>query len=153
MAGDESVGVRCDPGYDDTQLIAACWHIYQIKPVIDSRNMRQDPDTTRLLTGHPTVTYNERGEVFCHDPVTGQVHTVSNGGFEAGRQRLKNGALLAWLAYPLLVKPPGLPLRAFASPSRPSGEYRSPESAMGVGIRPPHGGRMGEQSVGLVVRV
>jgi hypothetical protein len=51
--------------------------------------MRQDPDTTRLLTGHPTVTYNERGEVFCHDPVTGQVHTVSNGGFEAGRQRLK----------------------------------------------------------------
>lgn len=81
--------LTADRGYDDTKLIAACWDTYQIKPVIAIRNMWRDPDATRVLPGHPTVTYNYRGEVFCHDPVTGQVHTMSNGGFEAGRQCLK----------------------------------------------------------------
>ena len=35
------------------------------------------------------MTYNYRGKAFCHDPVTGQIHTMSNGGFEEARQTLK----------------------------------------------------------------
>jgi hypothetical protein len=81
--------VTADRGYDDTKLITACWDTYQIKPVIDSRHLWRDPDATRVLPGHPTVTYHDRGEVFCHEPVTGQVHPMSYGGFEAGRQCLK----------------------------------------------------------------
>ncbi|WP_028962023.1 transposase [Sulfobacillus thermosulfidooxidans] len=84
-----AVLLTADRGYDDTQWIAACWDTYQIKPVIDIRNMWRDPNATRVLPGHSTVTYNYRGDVFCQDPVTGQVHTMSNGGFEVRRQRLK----------------------------------------------------------------
>ncbi|WP_242848256.1 hypothetical protein [Sulfobacillus thermosulfidooxidans] len=51
--------------------------------------MWRDPDATRVLPSHPTVTYNYRGEVFCHDPVTGQVHTMSHGGFDKTRHALK----------------------------------------------------------------
>lgn len=39
--------------------------------------------------GYPTVTYNYRGKVFCHDPVAGQIHPISNAGFEEARQTLK----------------------------------------------------------------
>lgn len=81
--------LTADRGYDDASLIAACWDTYQIKPVIDIRNMWRDPDATRVLPGHPTVTYSYRGEVFCHDPVTGQAHTMSNGGFDKTRHALK----------------------------------------------------------------
>jgi hypothetical protein len=71
-------------------LVAACWDTYHFKPVIDIRNMWRDPDATRVLSSHPTVTYNYHpGKVFCHDSATGQVHTMSKGGFEAGRQCLK----------------------------------------------------------------
>ncbi len=78
-----------DRGYDDTQRVTRCWDQYHIKPVIDIRNMWKDGETTRLLPGQTTVTDNYRGEVFCHDPVTGQVHSLSNGGFEEARQTLK----------------------------------------------------------------
>lgn len=81
--------LTADRGYDDTPLIAACWDTYQIKPVIAIGNMWRDPDATRGLPDHPTVTYNYRGEVFCHAPKTGQIPTMSNGGFEAARHSLK----------------------------------------------------------------
>ena len=78
-----------DRGYDDTKLVTLCWDTYHIKPVIDIRNMWKDPDTTRTLPGQTNVTYNYRGTVFCHDPVTGAIHSMSNGGFEEARQTLK----------------------------------------------------------------
>ena len=78
-----------DRGYDDTKLVTRCWDQYHIKPVVDIRNMWKDGEATRLLPGQTTVTDNYRGEVFCHDPVTGQVHSLSNGGFEEARQTLK----------------------------------------------------------------
>ncbi|KFD41647.1 hypothetical protein HY02_02635 [Peptococcaceae bacterium SCADC1_2_3] len=36
-----------DKGYDDTKLIEKCWDRYQIKPVIDIRNMWKDGEETR----------------------------------------------------------------------------------------------------------
>ncbi len=78
-----------DRGYDDTKLVTLCWDTYHIKPVIDIRNMWKDSDATRTLPGQTTVTYNYRGTVFCHDPVTGATHSMSNGGFEEARHTLK----------------------------------------------------------------
>ena len=78
-----------DRGYDDTKLVTLCWDTYPVKPVIDIRNMWKDPDATRTLPGQTTVTDNYRGAVFCHDPVTGAIHTMSNGGFEEARHTLK----------------------------------------------------------------
>jgi ubiquinone biosynthesis protein Coq4 len=36
-----------DKGYDDTKLIEKCWDQYQIKPVIDIRNIWKDGEETR----------------------------------------------------------------------------------------------------------
>lgn len=65
------------------------WPDYHIKPVNDMRNMWRDPDSTRVLLDFPNVTYNFQGEVWCHDPVTGQPRRMSNGGFEEARHSLK----------------------------------------------------------------
>ncbi len=78
-----------DRGYDDTKLVRSLWDDYGIKPIIDIRNMWKDGDPTRMLPGHDTVTYNYRGDVFCHHPETGAVHRMANGGFEADRDTLK----------------------------------------------------------------
>ncbi|MDA8193266.1 MAG: hypothetical protein M0Z53_04615 [Thermaerobacter sp.] len=75
--------LTADRGYDDTKLLGACWDRYQIKPVIDIRNMWKDSDATRLWCNHSTVTDNFKGQVFCYDPVTGTVREMANGGFEA----------------------------------------------------------------------
>lgn len=81
--------LTADKAYDDTKFVTRLWDDYQIKPVIDIRNMWKDGEATRLLPGYETVTYNYRGEVFCHNPVTGAVHQMANGGFEADRETLK----------------------------------------------------------------
>ena len=81
--------LTADRGYDATSWVQSLWDHYGIKPVIDIRNMWKDGETTRLLPGHDTVTYNYRGEVFCHHPETGEAHPMANGGFEADRSTLK----------------------------------------------------------------
>ena len=86
---DRTEVLTADRGYDDTKLLSACWDRYQIKPVIDIRNMWKGSDATRLLGNHSTVTYNFKGQVFCYDPVTGTVREMANGGFEAARNTLK----------------------------------------------------------------
>ncbi len=78
-----------DRGYDDTKFVRSLWDDYGIKPVIDIRNLWKDGEPTRMLPGHDTVTYNYRGEVFCHHPETGEAHRMANGGFEADRATLK----------------------------------------------------------------
>lgn len=78
-----------DRGYDDGKFVRSLWDDYGIKPVIDIRNLWKDGDSTRVLPGHDTVTYNYRGEVFCHEPDTGEAHRMANGGFEADRNTLK----------------------------------------------------------------
>ncbi len=118
--------------------------------------MWRDPDATRVLPGHSTVTYNYRGDVFCQDPVTGQVHTMSNGGFEVRRQRLKKRCPPALRACPAGVKTPAPSSRACAFPYRPIGGFYAHgpgQLSMEARVCPSHGGGTGEQSVGCVVRV
>ena len=81
--------LSADRGYDATALVESLWDHYRIKPIIDIRNMWKDGEATRLLPGYDTVTYNYRGDVFCHHPDTGAAHPMANGGFEADRDALK----------------------------------------------------------------
>ncbi|KUK65386.1 MAG: hypothetical protein XD84_0590 [Desulfotomaculum sp. 46_80] len=78
-----------DKGYDDTKLIKKCWDQYQIKPVIDIRNMWKDGEETRLLNGRTNVTYNYKGNVYCYCPKTNTKREMTNGGFEKDRSTLK----------------------------------------------------------------
>ncbi len=66
---------RCDEfaadrgGYDDSKLIIKLWDDYEIKPVIDIRNLWRDPDKTRLLGSHTNVSYDYRGgTIYCYCP-------------------------------------------------------------------------------------
>lgn len=78
-----------DKGYDDTKLIEKCWDQYQIKPVIDIRNMWKDGEETHLLNGKTNVTYNYKGHVYCYCPETNTRREMANGGFEKDRNTLK----------------------------------------------------------------
>jgi hypothetical protein len=81
--------LTADKGYDDTKLITKCWDEYQIKPVIDIRNMWKDTDKTRLLEGQGNVVYNYKGNIYCCCPESGTQREMSNGGFEKDRNTLK----------------------------------------------------------------
>lgn len=81
--------MTADKGYDDTKLITKSWDTYQIKPVIDIRNMWKDEDKTRLLTGRENVAYNYKGNVYCYCPETGAQREMAVGGFEKDRDTLK----------------------------------------------------------------
>lgn len=81
--------LAADRGYDDTKLIVKCWDQYQIKPVIDIRNMWRDGEETRLLSGRENVAYNYKGQVYCYCPETGTRREMCNGGFEKDRDTLK----------------------------------------------------------------
>jgi len=78
-----------DRGYDDTRLIEKCWDQYQIKPIIDIRNMWKDGDETRLLKGKTNVAYDYKGTVYCYCPKTNTKREMANGGFEKDRNTLK----------------------------------------------------------------
>lgn len=68
-----------DKGYDDTKLIVKLWDDYEIKPVIDIRNMWKDGEETRVLGDHENVVHNYKGTVYCHCPVTGKQREMTNG--------------------------------------------------------------------------
>src|SRR5690625_16972 len=78
-----------DKGYDDTKLIERLWDNHGIKPVIDIRNMWKDTDKTRILDPYTNVTYDYKGTVYCHCPLTGKARDMANGGFEKNRHTLK----------------------------------------------------------------
>ncbi|MCB5560221.1 transposase [Anaerosalibacter bizertensis] len=76
-----------DKGYDDTKLYEKLWDDYDIKPVIDIRNMWKDEDKTRQLQDYENVTYNYKGNVYCTCMETGKVREMCVGGFEKNRKR------------------------------------------------------------------
>lgn len=86
---EEAEVLTADRGYDNTKLITQCWDTYQIKPVIDIRNMWQDGDKTRVLRDFANVTYNHKGQVYGYCRVTGKVREMVCGGFEKDRDTLK----------------------------------------------------------------
>lgn len=80
-----------DKGYDSKDRICELWDEYGIKPIVDIRNMWRDGETTKLLKNEniKNVTYDYKGTVFCHCPNTGELRSMSHGGFEEGRESLK----------------------------------------------------------------
>jgi transposase len=78
-----------DRGYDDLKLILKLRDRYNIKPLIDIRNMWKDGAETRLLTGQSNVVYDYRGNVSCYCPQSGTPRQMAFGGFEQDRQTLK----------------------------------------------------------------
>lgn len=78
-----------DKAYDDTELIMDLWDTYEIKPVIDIRDMWKDDEQTRLIEGQENVVYDFRGTVYCHCPLTDERREMSFGGFEKDRETLK----------------------------------------------------------------
>lgn len=51
--------------------------------------MWKDGESTRLLGDWENVTYNVKGNVYCHCPLTGKEREMANGGFEKDRNTLK----------------------------------------------------------------
>ena len=78
-----------DKGYDDTKFIEKLWDEYEVKPVIDLRNMWKDKDETRLFKQYSNVTHDYKGTIYCHCPLTGTEREMVNGGFEKDRNTLK----------------------------------------------------------------
>jgi hypothetical protein len=76
-----------DKGYDSADRVCTLWEKYQIKGVIDIRNMWKDKEKTRQLTTRTiqNVTYDYKGTVFCHCPKTGEIRTMAYNGFEKDR--------------------------------------------------------------------
>ena len=78
-----------DRGYDDGKLITRLWDSYEIKPVIDIRNMWKDGEDTKVIEGKWNIIYNYKGQVFCVCPETGKNREMAYGGFEKDRETLK----------------------------------------------------------------
>lgn len=90
-----------DRGLDSGKLKSKLWDEYQIRPLIDIRELwseeKQMPDydptkpITRALDPNraDNITHTEKGEVFCVCPVTQEQRDLSFQGFEADRNTLK----------------------------------------------------------------
>ncbi|WP_094545861.1 transposase [Petroclostridium xylanilyticum] len=81
--------MEADRGYDDSKLLVKLYDEYEIKPVIDIRNMWKDPDGTRMLEEYENVVYNYKGNVYCYCLETGKKREMACGGFEKDRKTLK----------------------------------------------------------------
>lgn len=80
---------EADRGYDDTKLIEKLWDEYEIKPVIQIRDMWKDGEATRLLEGYSNVVYDFKGNVYCYCMETDTRREMVPGGFECERNALK----------------------------------------------------------------
>jgi Transposase domain (DUF772)/Transposase DDE domain len=80
-----------DKGYDSKDRISILWEKYNIKGIIDIRNMWKDGEKTKQLKTIKiqNVTYDYKGTVFCHCPKTGEIRRMAYGGFEKSRETLK----------------------------------------------------------------
>lgn len=81
--------LTADRGYDDGKLITKVWDQYEIKPIIDIRNMWKDGEETKVVKGMKNVVYNYRGTVYCYCPETGKRREMAYGGLEKDRETLK----------------------------------------------------------------
>lgn len=77
-----------DKGYDDGKLSSKLWNKYNIKPVIDIRNLWKD-EKTRVLMDYNNVVYNYNAMVYCYCPKTNTKREMTYGGFEKDRETLK----------------------------------------------------------------
>jgi len=78
-----------DRGQDDGKMAVKLWDKHKIKPVIGIRNMWQDTDKTRLVTGTENIVYDWEGKVSCVCFADNTVREMAYGGFEQDRRTLK----------------------------------------------------------------
>jgi len=78
-----------DRGYDDGKLLENLWDDYDIKPVIDIRDMWKDGEETKALGRPWNVVYDYKGKVFCVSPNEDKQNEMAYGGFEKDRGTLK----------------------------------------------------------------
>ncbi len=78
-----------DRGNDDTKLITELWEKYEIKPIIDIRNMWKDGEKTRGLSSGENVVYDYKGQVSCVCPKSGELKEMAYGGYEKDRNCLR----------------------------------------------------------------
>lgn len=77
-----------DKAYDAADLIEDLWDEHHIHPVIDIRDLWKIPGN-RLVHGQSNVSYDYKGTVFCHCPLTWEKRPMAFGGFEKDRGALK----------------------------------------------------------------
>jgi hypothetical protein len=83
--------LSADRGYDSGRNNAWLWDEVGIKPLIDTRVLWKDGEQTRLLdpTRADNLVYDEKGQVYCHCPASGQRRELAYQGFEKDRNCLK----------------------------------------------------------------
>ncbi len=88
-----------DRGLDSSSFVCTLWDDYNIKPIIDIRNMWKDPDETKTLPGYDNIVYNYKGDIFCYCPVMNKKIEMAYGGFEKDREALKYKCLAKAYVY------------------------------------------------------
>ena len=84
--------MSADKGYDDHKLINRLWQQHQIKPIIAIRNCWKDGEAeedgvlTKRVNGQENVIYTDDGQVSWMCPRTGELHSMTYGGFEQDRE-------------------------------------------------------------------
>ncbi|NLY38142.1 MAG: transposase [Firmicutes bacterium] len=78
-----------DRGYDDGKLIEKLWGDYDIRAVIDIRNLWKDGEETRLFEGRENIVYDYRGTVYCCCPQELKMREMAYAGAEKKRNTLK----------------------------------------------------------------
>jgi len=78
-----------DRGYDDGKLIEKLWRDYDIRAVIDIRNLWKDGEETRLFEGRENIVYDYRGTVYCCCPQELKMREMAYAGVEKKRNTLK----------------------------------------------------------------
>jgi len=78
-----------DRGYDDGKLIEKLWEKYDIRAVIDIRNLWKDGEKTRLFEGRENIVYDYRGTVYCCCPQELKMREMAYAGVEKKRNTLK----------------------------------------------------------------
>ena len=78
-----------DRGYDDGKLIKKLWEDYDVRAVIDIRNLWKDGEQTRLFEGRKNIVYDYRGTVYCCCPQELKMREMAYAGVEKRRNTLK----------------------------------------------------------------
>jgi uncharacterized ubiquitin-like protein YukD len=93
----ESITEKChiftaDKGYDSQKFNKSLYDEYGIKPVIDMTNQWKDKEEIRMFENrHNIVGYNNKAQIFCYDPKTGERRMMQYEGFEKDRSTLRYG--------------------------------------------------------------
>jgi len=83
--------LSADKGYDSKENVSKLWTEFRVNPLIDCREFTKDGDTSWPLDSskNDTIIYDNKGNVSCICPVSGEKRPMANWGFEPGRETLK----------------------------------------------------------------